>query len=148
MIIATTGSFQLMSSQRCCSNIWLKTPVISDVAPQRADSTSYRSSVLSHSANVPSYALYSPPQCRFMNRRWVPHYPPSSYRLLFYRKGGSLSICTKFQPNFARAKHHRGEYRPAVHSRCSMFLRLRLRHITRLISLILRRFLLPNFVPN
>ncbi|MCF6146396.1 hypothetical protein PMAG_b0262 [Pseudoalteromonas mariniglutinosa NCIMB 1770] len=45
IIIATKSSFQLMASQLRCSTIGSKTPAISDVAPQRADSTRYRASV-------------------------------------------------------------------------------------------------------
>ncbi len=128
-------------------NHWPKTPVISGIAPQRADSTRYRASILDP-ARMHELRCVPTAIMPRLTMQWVPHNLHFSALLFSNENKGSMSICAKFTPNFADAKHHGGWYAAAVHSRCSIHFRLRLQCITRAIGLMLRRFLLQFFVPK
>ena len=128
-----------MVSQLRCLTIGTKTPVSSGVAPQRADSTRYRASVVDPAR---MYELRSVLTAilPLQTMRWVPHYPHFSSLLFSTKIDGSILICAKLISNFADAKHYRGQYRPAVHSR---FLHVSTASPTphyALVGLILRRY--------
>ena len=82
-----------MVSQLRCSTIGSKTPVCSDVAPQRADSTHF---ALAFKPLRECTELRSVPTAILprMTRLWVPHYSPFSFAVIFYEnRWFDINLC-------------------------------------------------------